>query len=113
MKYGQEQASLEPVVKTYHRYRNVLTQVDEAREMLAENLDDEMKAMVKEEIDTLTSEQQTLEQKLRVMLLPVTIRTSSSKFALALAATRPASLPPIFSVSTIVTPSARGGKLGP
>jgi peptide chain release factor 1 len=70
MKYGQEQASLEPVVETYHRYRDVLTQLNDAREMMAEDLDDEMKAMVREEIDTLTGKKETLEQKLRGMLLP-------------------------------------------
>lgn len=70
MKYGQEQANLEPVVETYHRYRDVLTQLNDAREMMAEDLDDEMKVMVREEIDTLTSEKETLEQRLRVMLLP-------------------------------------------
>jgi peptide chain release factor 1 len=70
MKYGQEQAGLEPVVKTYHRYRDVLAQLDDAREMLAEDLDDDMKIMVREELDTLTDEQETLEQELRIMLLP-------------------------------------------
>jgi peptide chain release factor 1 len=38
--------------------------------MMVENLDDEMKVMVREEIDTLTGEKEALEQELRVMLLP-------------------------------------------
>jgi peptide chain release factor 1 len=70
MKYGQEQANLEPVVETYHRYRDVVTQLDDAHEMMVENLDDEMKVMVREEIDTLTGEKEALQQQLRVMLLP-------------------------------------------
>jgi peptide chain release factor 1 len=70
MKYGQEQANLEPMVETYHRYRDVLTQLKDAREMMAEDLDDEMKAMVREEIDILTGKKETLEQQLRGMLLP-------------------------------------------
>jgi peptide chain release factor 1 len=70
MKYGQEQTNLEPVVQTYHRYRDVLAQLGEAREMMADDLDDEMQAMVRDEIDTLASEQETLEQELRLMLLP-------------------------------------------
>jgi peptide chain release factor 1 len=70
IKYGQEQANLEPVVETYHRYRDVLTQLKDARDMMAEDLDDEMKTMVREEIDTLTGKKETLEQKLRGMLLP-------------------------------------------
>jgi peptide chain release factor 1 len=70
IKYGQEQANLEPVVETYHRYRDVFTQLKDAREMMAEDLDDEMKAMVREEIDLLTGKKETLEQQLRSMLLP-------------------------------------------
>ena len=70
IKYGQEQSGLEPLVETYRRYRDVLTQLDETREMMAEELDDEMKAMVKDEADSLVQEQETLEEKLKVMLLP-------------------------------------------
>jgi len=70
MKYGQEQANLEPMVKTSRRYRKVLAQLHDAREMLNAEADDEMRAMVKEEIETLADERDKLEQKLRVMLLP-------------------------------------------
>lgn len=70
IKYGQEHAGLEPMVETYRRYRNVLTQLKEAREMMADGLDDEMRSMVREEIENLEEEQETLEQKLKVMLLP-------------------------------------------
>jgi peptide chain release factor 1 len=69
-KYGQEQASIERLVETYRRYQAVLTQLDEARAMLGDGLDDEMRAMVKEELDNLENEQVDLEEKLRVMLLP-------------------------------------------
>jgi len=70
IKYGQEHANLGPVVETYRRYRDVIKQLDQAEEMLAEDLEGDMKAMVREEIDSLATEQEKLEQKLRVMLLP-------------------------------------------
>lgn len=70
IKYGQEHASLGPVVETYRRYRQVLAQRRDTRQMLADDLDDEMKAMVREELDNLDSEQAKLEQKLQLMLLP-------------------------------------------
>jgi peptide chain release factor 1 len=70
IKYGQEHANLGPVVETYRRYRRVLAQRHDTHQMLADDLDDEMKAMVREEIDNLDSEQATLEQKLQLMLLP-------------------------------------------
>jgi peptide chain release factor 1 len=58
------------VAKTYRRYRDVRAQLDDARSMLNAEADDDMKAMVKEEIDTLAEEQEALEQELRLMLLP-------------------------------------------
>jgi peptide chain release factor 1 len=69
-KYGQEQANLEPVVIAYRRYRDVLTQLDEAYEMMEEETDDDMRAMVREEVDKLEEEQAELERKLQLMLLP-------------------------------------------
>jgi peptide chain release factor 1 len=69
-KYGQEQASIERLVENYRRYQAVLTQLDEARTMLGDGLDEDMRAMVKEELDSLENEQVELEEKLRVMLLP-------------------------------------------
>ncbi len=70
IKYGQEHANLGPVVEAYRRYRAVLTQRSDAKEMLADDLDDEMKAMVREEIEDLDNERAELEEKLRLMLLP-------------------------------------------
>jgi peptide chain release factor 1 len=69
-KYGQEQASLEPMVETYRRYRDVLDQLQDTREMLADDLDDEMRDMVRDERDRLEAEQEELEKELRLMLLP-------------------------------------------
>lgn len=69
-KYGQEQATLEPVVNTYRRYRDVLAQLDDAYDMMAEETDDDMRAMAREEVAKLEPEKDELEQKLQLMLLP-------------------------------------------
>jgi peptide chain release factor 1 len=69
-KYGQEQANLEPMVETYRRYRDVLDQLQDTREMLADDLDEEMRALVRDERDRLEVEQDELEKELRLMLLP-------------------------------------------
>jgi len=70
MKYGQEHSNLEPVVEAYRRYQEVLTQRDEAKGMLDDDLEDDMRSMVREEIETLEEEQEELEEKLHLMLLP-------------------------------------------
>lgn len=69
-KYGQEQAGLESMVETYRRYRDVLDQLQDTREMLADELDEEMRALVRDERDRLEAEQEELEKELRLMLLP-------------------------------------------
>ncbi len=70
IKYSQEQSSIEPLVEASQRYRDVLSQLEETKEMLQDDLDEEMRAMAREEVNTLTDEKQALEAKLRVMLLP-------------------------------------------
>ncbi|MEM7347690.1 MAG: peptide chain release factor 1 [Chloroflexota bacterium] len=71
VKYSQEQAGIQSVVNAYQRYRDVLIQLEEVREMEAAGLDDDdMKAMVREEISTLEGEQVELEADLQMMLLP-------------------------------------------
>ena len=70
MKYGQEHANLEPIVENYHRYRDVMGQQEEVKQLLEDELDDDMYKMAREELESLEEEQETLEQKLRIMLLP-------------------------------------------
>ncbi len=70
IKYGQEQSNLAPIAETYHYYREVVTQLAEARQMMSDEMDDEMKAMVREELEALKNKQEEFERQLRVMLLP-------------------------------------------
>jgi peptide chain release factor 1 len=44
MKYGQEQSGLEAVVTTYRRYREVLTQLKDARDMMADETESDVTA---------------------------------------------------------------------
>ncbi|MBM7601206.1 peptide chain release factor 1 [Virgibacillus halotolerans] len=68
--YSKEQSGLEDVVQAYREYKDVSSQLKDAKEMLADNLDDEMYAMVKAEIEELTGSQTDLEEKMKVLLLP-------------------------------------------
>ncbi|MDM8519425.1 peptide chain release factor 1 [Anaerolineales bacterium HSG6] len=70
IKYGQEHASMEELVQASRRYRDVSTQIDEAKEMMTIEDDEEMRAMVKEELNSLQAEHKELEDTLQVMLLP-------------------------------------------
>ncbi|GAA0436244.1 peptide chain release factor 1 [Lentibacillus halophilus] len=68
--YSKEQSDLEEVVQAYRKYQDVTQQLDEAKDMLAEESDDDMKDMAKSEIEQLTTDKEQLEERLRLLLLP-------------------------------------------
>ncbi|MHB1630452.1 MAG: peptide chain release factor 1 [Bacilli bacterium] len=68
--YAKEQADLSDTVHAYREYRRVTKQLQEARELLQEKLDDEMRELVKAEIATLAEQKEQREQALMVLLLP-------------------------------------------
>lgn len=68
--YSKEQAGLEDIVQAYREYNDVTTQLDDAKKMLHDNLDDEMQDMVKMEIEEQKESKANLEEKLKMLLLP-------------------------------------------
>jgi peptide chain release factor 1 len=67
---AQERASLENLVTTYQEYKLITKSLEETRAMLDDELDDEMAALAKKEIESLESQLATLEMKLKLALLP-------------------------------------------
>jgi len=70
VKLNKEYKSLEPVVKAYHDYKNVLDNIASSREILDVEKDQEMREMAKEELDLLTSRVKDMEEEIRILLLP-------------------------------------------
>ncbi|MFD1036870.1 peptide chain release factor 1 [Virgibacillus byunsanensis] len=68
--YSKEQAGLEDVVQAYREYKDVNTQLKDAKEMYDDKLDDDMYEMVKAEVAELSESKEELEEKMRVLLLP-------------------------------------------
>ncbi|MBM7645378.1 peptide chain release factor 1 [Scopulibacillus daqui] len=68
--YSKEQSDLEETVQTFRRYKDVEDQLKDAKEMLEEKLDNDMKEMVRLEIAELEEEKESLEEKLKVLLIP-------------------------------------------
>ena len=64
-------AELTDVVETYERYKNVSSEMKDAKSMLKESASDpELSAMAEEELDLLEAEEAELLDKLKLMLLP-------------------------------------------
>ena len=68
--YAQERANIAELVAVYRQSKSVSRELDETRSMLDDSLDDEMRALVKQEIERLETQESKLQQKLRLLLLP-------------------------------------------
>jgi len=68
--YAQEQAELEDLVQKYRSYKVIDQSLRETRAMSDESLDEEMRVMVADEIESLKEQQTGLQAELRDMLLP-------------------------------------------
>lgn len=68
--FSKEQANIQATVQTYGEYKEVREQLKEAKTMLEDKLDAEMRDMVKEEVNDLEAQVEELEAKLKVLLIP-------------------------------------------
>ncbi|NPA06502.1 MAG: peptide chain release factor 1 [Chloroflexi bacterium] len=67
---AKERAELEPIVEKARAYRRALEQRDEARSILEESDDAELRELAKMELDDLEGQIQNLEQEIKRLLLP-------------------------------------------
>ena len=68
--YSKEQSDLQDVYQAYTEYKSVVEQYEAAKVMQGEKLDDEMRELVKLELDELTERKEQLEASIQVLLLP-------------------------------------------
>lgn len=70
MALSKEEGELRETVEKYHQYQKVTKQINDDDELLREKLDDDMEAMVKDELKELTDQKEKLEDEIKVLLLP-------------------------------------------
>lgn len=68
--YSKEQSDLQEAYDAYNEYKSVSEQLADAKAMQNEKLDDEMREMVKMEIEELSEQSANLEEQLRVLMMP-------------------------------------------
>jgi peptide chain release factor 1 len=68
-KFAKEHADLTELVETIRQYEKVRSHIDEYSDLLKES-DEELQAMIKEEMPQLQQEKAELEEKMRILLLP-------------------------------------------
>ncbi len=71
---AQERAGIEDIVASYRKYKATTKQLEDARAMLEGELDEEMAALAKQEIEKLEPKQESLLEELKLALLPKDVR---------------------------------------
>ena len=70
VKLTREYKQLEPVIEAYYGLKNILSNIDSAKEILGEEKDEEMREMAKEELDLYQQQLAPLEEKIKLLLIP-------------------------------------------
>lgn len=69
-KLMKEQSDLVPIVDKYKEYKDAKTTIEDSLEILEEENDEELREMAKEEMNDAKSRLETIEQELKILLLP-------------------------------------------
>lgn len=70
VEYSRERAGLDEIVRSYRGYKTQMGQLEQARALLSDEDDAELRALAEEEAAALKASTAELEQRLRLMLLP-------------------------------------------
>src|SRR3546814_11853474 len=67
---SKEYKDLGKIVEQYHIYKNMVSNIDTNKDILANEKDQELREMAKEELDILLEQKETKEEEIRLMLIP-------------------------------------------
>ena len=70
VKINKEYKDLEPIVLAGKEYETILNNLEQAKEMLANEKDEDFKALAREEVDELENRKTELEESVRIMMIP-------------------------------------------
>nr|MBD3621598.1 peptide chain release factor 1 [Sunxiuqinia sp.] len=70
VKLSQEYKRLESLVKAFKEYRNLVDNIQSGKEMLAQESDEEIREMAKEEIETSEEQLPAKEKEIKLLLVP-------------------------------------------
>src|SRR5574344_552825 len=70
VKVNKDYKDLEPVVEAFNEYKMVLGNIEEAKEILKTEKDEDMREMAQEQLDEASERSGKLEEDIRLMLIP-------------------------------------------
>ena len=66
----KEHSDLAPIIESYRRYKSTVSNIEEAKEMLEESDDEEMRQLAKDELKEKKEQLEEITKDLKVLLLP-------------------------------------------
>ncbi|MBO7288348.1 MAG: peptide chain release factor 1 [Bacteroidales bacterium] len=70
VKINKDYKELEPIVIAFKEYKNLLANIEEAREILKNEKDDDLREMAQEELEASEQRRDVIEEEIRLMLIP-------------------------------------------
>lgn len=70
VKLNKEYKDLQPIIESYEEYRLIISNIADAKKILNEEKDGELREMAKEELDELLEKVSPLEEKIKLLLIP-------------------------------------------
>ena len=70
IQFNEEYRELEPIIEASERYRTAIANLAEAKDILANDKDEEMREMARGEIAELEPKIETLEEEIKLLLIP-------------------------------------------
>ena len=70
VKVNKDYKDLEPIVVAFKEYKELLSNIEEAREILKNEKDEDMREMAQEELESAEQRRETVEENIRLMLIP-------------------------------------------
>jgi peptide chain release factor 1 len=70
IKLNKEYSQLEPIVEAYTNYKNLLSNMEDAKQIIAGEQDEELKEMAKMELEDMSSLLEPMESEIKILLIP-------------------------------------------
>lgn len=67
---NKEFRQLEPIIEQYKKYKNLISNIESAKDILQNEKDEELREMAKAELDELEVQMDPLEEEIKILLLP-------------------------------------------
>ena len=70
VKLNKEYKELQPIIEAYEEYKNLLSNIKSAKDILNDEKDEELREMAKAELDEISGQVEPLEEKIKLLLIP-------------------------------------------